>query len=272
MAEDPAANFRSNMTEFLKPRSFIKNSFKNTALYYMTPLAYAKKGIAWEGMFGFRELLGGSQAGAGFGRHIPGVTAVTRTPYRWVTQTAAKVFLNDEVANVLKTEGFAGVVGKYGKSPGIANFMRRIAGGHLKYVDKTGKTLSKPLQYVALGLEKGAKAGPTELATSWAYPSAKTMGRVATGANIVGGIATGLLVLQATIGVGKFAFRMADKVLNSLSNKVNDITSKNMYLAPQLNNRYSMSIRSRALSEIQKSSLSPSRNNYLGNESLNYHR
>jgi len=87
-------------------------------------------------------------------------------------------------------------------------------------------------------------------------------------ANYAGWIA---LIASASYKLGKFTVGVVDKRLARLANRLQSLSSPDVFTVPQLANKYSMSMRERALQEIHRSNFSP-KNMMLGNEAQYMHK
>jgi len=278
----------------------LANYLLNTSLWTNV----AEEGLQWQGIWGLRWLGGGGVRGVhgAVGRGILGrsifgqaaaypgqllgkaVAGVVQTKYG---EKAAEAFMErggrglleylekKRYLEFIKKGGNAAEYSAKYTNSFLYKFFRLIAGGEdVKLIgvrqaeqlagEKGGVLITRGARAVA---RKPWLAG--EMRIFRASPKTlKWMGRAAKAANVVGD-ALILAEIGWTVGkiTGTFALRQTEKLVAKLHN----LRKTDVYLAPQLMNKYSLTMRQRALQELHSSFSNPS-NFILGNEARYMHR
>jgi hypothetical protein len=286
---------------YVQPFS-IKNQARYTAINYMMHRSYWENtmtnGLKWQGYAGFRWLGGGQTArGANItGEKLGG--SVSSYMARRGGQIVTKLW-GDQYGKAFTDRGLKGIVEMARKANGnrkmydiIYKTAHNLAGGAettifatddaAKVIDKTysiftdipnKKTISYTVDGVAHSFDKVDGMIKTKIGSPLVMKTvSKGTMRALTTAGKVANIA-GWIALVAGVGykMGKFTVGIADKMLARLANKLETLNSPDVFTAPQLMNKYSMSIRERALQEIHTSNFSP-RNMLLGREAEYLHQ
>lgn len=235
----------------------------------------SKNGIKWQGVWGTRWLGGGTQnAGSGvLGR------AAQKTMGFIPSRVGGRIvggIWGSEAGGAFAKRGIKGIVEHFDWMGKVDPTKKKawgelvykaghfMAGGNESYLIEAGEAAGKHAAK-KVGLNGAGKMA------SFLKLGPKGM-KIASGIGKVGSIASTAVMLGSfAYDVGKAGIRFAERSLDKINYKLNKMSQPDVYLAPQLINRYSQSMRSRALSVARNSNMNPA-NSVMGREAQFMHR
>ena len=245
---------------YVNPLS-IKNQARNTFANYLYNSSIYENalqhGIKWQGLTGFRWL-------GGISGHGEGLIGVSGS--RLMSYPGAKL-------------GSMVVKPFYG-ARGAEAFYTRGVRGLLEHLESTGrwKGATKGIVHRVTGFFTGGEK-TTLIGLRGADVTTKGVFKVAPGTmkGIMGihKFANWAMWISAGIAafgwLGKKTGAFVERKLATVANKLHNLSNTEAFIAPQLVNKYSISLREAALNEIHRSSFSP-KNMLLGREAMYRHQ
>jgi len=274
------------MFPYVNPLS-LRNQMGWTAANYMLKpsiwQAATTEGLKWQGVAGTRWL-GGGMHGAGAGLTGRFGRLLSYAPTRLGQAGVSKIY-GKAAGEAFYKRGLKGVLELADAKQGTKVAQRLLVNKGFLY--KASQFFSGGEEVILMGTKETAKAvakktvAAGRIAASEGTRAAnptflkvvskqviKRAGIVAKVANIAGWIA---LAAGGGYQLGKATTKFVDRQLFNIAERLHTLGTPDVFDAPQMVNKYSMSMRDRALQEIHKSGFSP-RNMLLGREAEYMHR